>query len=144
MYIYLGFLIFYGRFRVASSLCFKARLSAKLLACTQTLFYFSFRSFRKHRRAKRVCKNECGAQERKINIGELASKVSVQEQAWSTRKKNKFFFFPHPYPPALAVNKFPPAYTLSPPLAGLFEEKIEGLWTGYQAIDMKMIFLFSC
>ena len=24
-----------------------------------------------------------------------------------------------------------------------FEEKIEGLWTGYQAIDMKMIFFYS-
>ena len=55
MYIVLGFLLIYGHYQVASNLCFKARLSAKLLACTQTLFYFSFRFFRKHRRAhKRV------------------------------------------------------------------------------------------
>ena len=32
------------------------------VACTQTLFYFSFRSFGKHRRAR-----ERGARERKIN-----------------------------------------------------------------------------
>ena len=39
------------------------------LACTQTLFNFSFLSFR--------------------NIGELSSEASVRERAWSARKKNK-------------------------------------------------------
>ena len=46
-------------------LCMKCNASC-LIACTQTLFYFSFRSFRKHRRAKRACENERGARERKI------------------------------------------------------------------------------
>ena len=42
------------------------------LACTQTLFYFSFRSFRRHLRA-------C----------EPASEASARERARSARKKNK-------------------------------------------------------
>ena len=36
------------------------------IACTQTLFYFSFSSFRKDRRAKRARENKRGARERKI------------------------------------------------------------------------------
>ena len=52
--------------------------------CIQTLFYLSFRSFRKHRQAR------------------------------SARKKNRerpsVFFFPHPYPLLLAVNKSPEIY----------------------------------
>ena len=63
-----------------------------LLAYTQTLFYFSFRSFRRHRRA---LENERGAREASI------------------------FFFPHHYPLALAVNTSPVVYFLSPALDGL-------------------------
>ena len=36
------------------------------LACTQPLFYFSFRSFTKHRRARE--RSECGARVRKITL----------------------------------------------------------------------------
>ena len=36
------------------------------LACTQALFYFSFRSFTKHRRARE--QSERGARERKITL----------------------------------------------------------------------------
>ena len=102
MYIVLGFLIIYSHFQVASSLCFKVRPSAKLLACTQTLFYFSFVLFE--------------------NISELTSKASVWERAWSVRKKNKFFLFPHPYPLALAVSKSPVVYILSRALDRLWRE----------------------
>ena len=51
-----------------------------LLACTQTLFYFSFRSFRKHRRARK---------------GEERASI---------------FYFPHPYPLALSVSKSPAVF----------------------------------
>ena len=51
------------------------------LACTQALFYFSFRSFTKHQRARE--RSERGARERKITLR---------------------------YPLALAVNKFPLVY----------------------------------
>ena len=58
-------------------------------ACSQAMFYLSFRSFRKHRQAR------------------------------SARKKNKerpsIFFFPHPYPLALGVNKSPEVYTFYSP-----------------------------
>ena len=66
-----------------------------LIACAQTLFYFSFRSFGKHRRAR-----ERGARERKINI----------------------FFFPHLCPPCAGVNKSPAVYILSRALNGLWRE----------------------
>ena len=46
----------------------------RLIACTQTLFYFSFRSFRKHRRA---CENERGARERKVK--------NVRRHLWGKR-----------------------------------------------------------
>ena len=70
----------------------KGRWEAKsLLACTQT-FYFSFRSFQKHPRAKR-------ARERKIKD-----------------------FFPHHYLLALAANKSPAIYNLSPAPDGLWRE----------------------
>ena len=68
----------------------------------QTLFYFSFRSFRKHRRAR-----------------------EGSERARNAWKKNKelfsIFFFPHSYPFALAVNKSPVVYTLS-------SAALDGIW----------------
>ena len=64
------------------------------IACTQTLSYFSFRSFGEHRRAR--------------EWGEHAS----------ARKKKKN----HPYPFALAVNKSPAVYLLSRALEGLWRE----------------------
>ena len=78
-------------------------------ACTQTLFYFSFRSFRKHRHAR--------------ERGEHAS---------AEREEEKYIFsFPHPYPFALAVNKAPAVFIFYHARSTDFEEKIEGLWTGY-------------
>ena len=53
------------------------------------------------------------------NIAELASKASLRERAWSARKKkSSIFFFPHPYPLALAVNKSPGVYISSRALDG--------------------------
>ena len=65
------------------------------LACTKALCYFSFRSFRKtsvSSRAKRALENERGARERNL------------------------------YTIALAVNKSPAVYILSPGLDGLWRE----------------------
>ena len=61
------------------------------VACTKTLFYFSFRSFRKHRRACERARASAG-------------------------------FFPHHYSLALAVNKSPVVYILSPSLDGPLRE----------------------
>ena len=63
-------------------------------ACTQTLFYFSLRSFRKHRRAR---------EKEKI--------------------KNVYFLLPHPYPLALVVNKSPPVFIFYHPRSTDFEKK---------------------
>ena len=78
---------------VISLICQRRKvLTAKIrLACTQTLFYFSFRSFRK--------------------IGERPS----------------IFFFLHPYPLALAVNKSPSVFIFYHARSTVFEEKIEVL-----------------
>ena len=65
------------------------------LACTKALCYFSFRSFRKtsvSSRAKRALENERGARERNL------------------------------YTIALAVNKSPAVYIISPGLDGLWRE----------------------
>ena len=77
------------------------------LACTQTLFYFSFRSFGKHRRARKR--------------GEHASEASERE---------KEFFFPTPTP-LRCRSITPPRFIFYHACSTDFEEKIEGLWTGY-------------
>ena len=69
-----------------------------VLACTQTLFYFSFCFFQKHLQATRARENESGARETKI------------------------FFSTDPYPFALTVNKSPAVYILSPAFYGLWRE----------------------
>ena len=63
-------------------------------ACTQTLFYFSLRSFRKHRRAR---------EKEKI--------------------KNVYFLLPHPYPLALVVNKSHAVFIFYHPRSTDFEKK---------------------
>ena len=73
-------------------------------ACTQTLFCFSFGSFRKHRWAR----------ERVRSI--------------------YFFFFPPPYHPALAVNKSLGVFIFYHARSTDFEEKVEGLWTGQAGV----------
>ena len=50
---------------------------------------------------------------------------------WKSLESKVFFFFPHPYPLALAVNKSPAVYIYHERSKD-FEEKIGGLWTGYQ------------
>ena len=59
------------------------------------------------------------------NIGELAREASAREWARSAWKKSKelfsIFFFTHPYPFALAVNKSPVVYILSP-------AALDGIW----------------
>ena len=42
-----------------------------------------------------------------------------------------FSLLPHPYPLALSVNKFPVVFIFYHVRSMDFEEKIEGLWTGY-------------
>ena len=46
------------------------------------------------------------------------------------------FFFPHHYPLVLAVNKSPAVYS---PRSTDFEEKIEGLWTGYSFVREEIL-----
>ena len=131
-----------------------------ILACAQTLFYFSFRSFRKHRRARENERPSLAGNKspavyilspaldwrvhrhcfiflfvRFKNIGELASEVSAQERTRSAREKMSIFFFPHHYPLALAVNKSPAVYILSPFLDALWRGNwvceratLDGLW----------------
>ena len=47
-----------------------------------------------------------------------------------TCESEREFFFPHPYPLALAVNKFPAVFIFYHARSTDFEEKMEGLWTG--------------
>ena len=70
------------------------------VACKQTLFYFSFHPFQKHRRARG---NERGVRERKIPTTTLLR--------WRSINPLRFIFY-HPR-------------------STHFQEKIEGLWTGY-------------
>ena len=91
-----------------------------VVACKQT-FYFSFRSFQKHRQVKWACKNEHRAQERKIKI----------------------FFFPHPYPLVLAVNKSPAVYSLSPTLDGVWREN-RGSVNRLFLFGLAPLFLAAC
>ena len=83
------------------------------LACTKALCYFSFRSFRKtsvSSRAKRALENERGARERNL------------------------------YTIALAVNKSPAVYILSPGLDGLWRENrgsVNRLYVGLTATEFK-------
>ena len=92
-----------------------------VLACKQTLFYFSFRSFQKHWRVKWARENERRAQERKIKI----------------------FFFPHPYPLVLAVNKSPAVYSLSPALDGVWREN-RGSVNRLFLFGLAPLFLAAC
>ena len=46
------------------------------------------------------------------------------------REKENIFFFPHPYPLALAVNKSPAVYISSPSLDGLWRENTRGVLHG--------------
>ena len=55
-------------YRYVNKYCLFKDQTQVSLACTQTLFYFSFRSFPKHRRAQ---ENECRARERKIILPHL-------------------------------------------------------------------------
>ena len=77
------------------------------LACTQTLFYFSFCSFGKHRRAHKR--------------GEHASEAS--------ERKKEFFF---PTPTSLRWRSINPSrFFFSLACSTDFQEKIESLWIGY-------------
>ena len=55
--------------------------------------------------------------------------------------KPSIFFFPHPYPLVLAVNKAPAVFCLA--RSTDFEEKIEGLWAGETSVGVANG-LFSC
>ena len=50
---------------------------------------------------------------------------------WKSLESKVFFFFPYPCPLALAVNKSPAVYIYHARSKD-FQEKIGGLWTGYQ------------
>ena len=72
------------------------------LACKQKLFYFSFRSFQKHRRAReRIERARTNAQRAKENV---------------------YFLLSPPLPPCAGGNKSPAVYILSPFLDGLWRE----------------------
>ena len=71
------------------------------LACTQTLFYFSYRYFGKHRGARERARKE---------NKELSSSPTTTRLRWRSINPLPFIFY-HPR-------------------STDFEEKIEGLWTG--------------
>ena len=99
------------------------------LPCTQTLFYFSFRSFRRHLRAR---KNERGARERKIE--------NVCRHLWE-KWGLLSFFFPHHYPLALSWLSINPLRFIFYHLRSTdFEEKIEGLWKHCRPILSALFF----
>ena len=75
------------------------------------LFFFSF--FPKTSASLRARENEHGARERKIK-----NACRHLWEKWGLLS----FFFPHHYPFALAVNKSPAVYILSPALDGLWRE----------------------
>ena len=84
------------------------------LACTQTLPYFPFRSFQKHRRARKAKKKNKHDSDRSI------------------------FFLPHYYPlgtPLRWQSINPPRLLFFITRSTDFEEKIEGLGTGYRLAD---------
>ena len=62
------------------------------------------------------------------NIGERARTSAECEKE---KQRPSIFFFPHPYPLPLAVNKFPTVFIFYHVRSMSFEEKIEGLRTGY-------------
>ena len=74
------------------SLKYKTGLLLRDIACTQTLFYFSFRCLRKDRRARDRSKR---------------ARARASAERGARERKNNSFFFPHPYPLAL-VNKSAP------------------------------------
>ena len=94
------------------------------LACTQTLFYFSFRSFRRHLRAREK------------------EKYNVCRHLWE-KWGLLSFFFPQHYPLALSWRSINPLRFIFYHLRSTdFEEKIEGLWTGWVSTDfIRFIFL---
>ena len=74
------------------------------LACKQTLFYFSFHSFQKHRQAREQIERE---------------RTSAEREKEKSSTSIFIFFSPHHYPLVLAVNKTIAGYILSPALDGL-------------------------
>ena len=97
-------------------LCLPLR-SPSVLACTQTLSYFSFRSFRKHRRAKRACENKQGAREGKIKKGFFSSSPTPTPLRWRSINPLRLVFYN-----ARSTD---------------FEKKLEGLWTGYLRVSIR-------
>jgi len=69
----------------------EAKMDRIRLACTQTLFYFSFRSFQKHRRARQ--RNECARTSAKYIYQPTPAPSS--NQGWN-RAKAKTRYFPLP------------------------------------------------
>ena len=96
------------------------------LACTQTLFYFSFRSFQRHLRA-------CERSERARKKNKERLKTSLEEMRFIK------FLLPPPLPPCaqLAVHKSPAVYILSPALDGLWRENRGSVSTNF----IRFIFL---
>ena len=52
-------------------------------------------------------------------------------------RKKTIFFFLHPYPLVLAVNNSPAVFVFYHAGSTDFEEKIEGLWTGWRRLSKK-------
>ena len=101
-------------------LCLPLR-SPSVLACTQTLSYFSFRSFRKHRRAR-----------------ERSERARTSEEREKESKNKESLFSSSPTPTPLRWRSINPL-RLVVYHARLtdFEEKLEGLWTGYLRVSIR-------
>ena len=90
------------------------RFGMTWIACTQTLFYFFFI----------LCEN----------IGKQSERARTSVEREKKKERTSIFFFSHPYPPALVVNKSSAVYIISSALNGLWRENrgsVNRLWLGW-------------